>query len=70
MNAILNKNCAKIGGCKMYVARFPCNECAKFIIQEDIKELIYFCDSREDTLEVKAAKKMLDMAKVTYRFVF
>ncbi len=30
MNAILNKNCAELKGSRMYVALFPCNECAKF----------------------------------------
>ena len=33
MNAIMNKNSADLRGCKLYVALFPCNECAKLIIQ-------------------------------------
>ena len=33
MNAIMNKNSASVEGCTMYVALFPCNECAKMIIQ-------------------------------------
>lgn len=33
MNAIMNKNSADVKGCTMYVALFPCNECAKLIIQ-------------------------------------
>ena len=33
MNAILNKNAAEVKNCSMYVALFPCNECAKMIIQ-------------------------------------
>ena len=41
MNAILNKNEANITGSRMYVALFPCNECAKLIIQSGIKEIIY-----------------------------
>ncbi|MCL4154841.1 UNVERIFIED_CONTAM: hypothetical protein GTU68_055100, partial [Idotea baltica] len=68
MNAILNKNCAKISGCKMYVAQFPCNGCAKFIIQEEIRELIYFLEY-EESPEIKAAKKLLSLAGVKYRFV-
>ena len=33
LNAIMNKNSADVKGCSMYVALFPCNECAKLIIQ-------------------------------------
>ncbi|TYZ59731.1 hypothetical protein PybrP1_003419 [[Pythium] brassicae (nom. inval.)] len=33
MNAILNKNSTDVKGCTIYVALFPCNECAKLIIQ-------------------------------------
>ena len=33
MNAIMNKNSADVKGCTIYVALFPCNECAKLIIQ-------------------------------------
>src|SRR6056300_395736 len=44
MNAILNKNEANITGSRMYVALFPCNECAKLIIQSGIKEIIYLDD--------------------------
>lgn len=33
LNAIMNKNSADVKGCIMYVALFPCNECAKLIIQ-------------------------------------
>ena len=37
MNAILNKNSANVEQCDIYVALFPCNECAKMIIQSGIK---------------------------------
>ena len=49
------------------MALFPCNECTKLIIQSGIKEIIYLSDKYKDTDSVKASKKMLDMAKVTYR---
>jgi len=42
MNAILNKNSERVKGCAIYVALFPCNECAKLIIQSGIKQVIYF----------------------------
>jgi len=39
MNAILNKNSASVSGARLYVALFPCNECAKIIIQSGIREV-------------------------------
>ena len=64
-NAILNST-EKLHGAKVYVALFPCNECAKLIIQSGIKEIVYLSDKYKDTHQVKASKTMLDMAKVKY----
>jgi dCMP deaminase len=66
VNAILNST-KQLYGARMYVALFPCNECAKLIIQSGIVEVIYLSDKYKDTDSVKAAKKMFDMAKVKYR---
>lgn len=67
MNAICNKNCAELKGCTIYVALFPCNECAKLIIQSRIKEVVYMSDKYYNTPNVIAAKKLFDMAGVIYR---
>ena len=67
MNAILNKNSVSLKGCKLYVSLFPCNECAKLIIQSGIKEVIFYSDKRKDKPDTKASKKMLRAAKVKYR---
>lgn len=64
LNAILNAGGRNINGCKIYVALFPCNECAKAIIQSGIKEVIYISDKYADTDLVKASKKMLTCAGV------
>ncbi|MFN3909904.1 MAG: deoxycytidylate deaminase [Candidatus Anstonellaceae archaeon] len=66
VNAILNST-KELYGCRMYVALFPCNECAKMIIQAGIKEVIFFSDKYNNTDSIKAAKKMFDMAGVKYR---
>ena len=66
LNAILNSP-APVKNCKIYVALFPCNECAKAIIQSGIKEIIYMEDKYADTDGVKASKKMLDACDVKYR---
>ena len=65
-NAILNST-KDLHGARVYVALFPCNECTKLIIQSGIKEIIYLSDKYKDTDSVKASKKMLDLAGVTYR---
>ena len=69
MNAILNFRGSKkdLEGAKIYVDLFPCNECAKLIIQSGIKEIIYLCDKYKDTDDIKASKMMLDICKVEYR---
>lgn len=66
MNAILNRNSSKLEGCKMYVSLFPCNECAKAIIQSGLKKIYYMSDKRKNKIDTIASKKMLDAAKVVY----
>jgi dCMP deaminase len=65
-NAILNST-KDLHGARMYVALFPCNECAKLIIQSGIKEILYLSDKYKDKDYVIASKKLLDMAGVKYR---
>ncbi len=69
MNAILNfrGSSRELEGAKIYVDLFPCNECAKLIIQSGIKEVIYLSDKYKDTDGTIASKKLLDECKVSYR---
>ncbi|XP_060782572.1 deoxycytidylate deaminase isoform X2 [Neoarius graeffei] len=67
MNAIMNKNSADVKGCTMYVALFPCNECAKLIIQSGIKDVVYLSDKYHNTPEMEASRRLLDMARIPYR---
>ena len=64
LNAILNANGKSMRGSKIYVALFPCNECAKAIIQAGIKEVVYLSDKYADTDGTKASKMMLNAAGV------
>ncbi|MBE6054557.1 MAG: dCMP deaminase family protein [Clostridium sartagoforme] len=64
LNAILNCRGTNLVGSKIYVALFPCNECAKAIIQSGIKEVVYLSDKYADTDEVKASKRMFNAAEV------
>ncbi|EDV21526.1 uncharacterized protein TRIADDRAFT_50803 [Trichoplax adhaerens] len=67
MNAILNKNSFDLKGCIIYVALFPCNECAKLIIQSGIKEVVFVSDKYHDTAASTASRRLLDLAGVKYR---
>lgn len=66
LNAILNDRGGSLEGSKLYVTLFPCNECAKAIIQAGIKTLIYGSDKYADTPAVRASKRMLNAAGVRY----
>lgn len=67
VNAILNKNSAEVKGCSIYIALFPCNECAKVIIQSGIAEVVYLSDKYSETTSMRASRRMLKMAGVTLR---
>lgn len=69
LNAILNNIGMDLHGCKIYTALFPCNECAKAIIQSGISEVIYLSDKYAGTDTAKASRRMLDSAGVTCRKV-
>lgn len=64
LNAILNAGGKSLKDAKLYVTLFPCNECAKAIIQSGIKEVIYEDDKYANTNMTIASKKMLKAAKV------
>lgn len=64
LNAILNSNGIGVKDSRIYVALFPCNECAKAIIQAGIKEIIYISDKYADTDNNRASRRMLEAAGV------
>lgn len=67
LNAILNYGGGSLYGARVYVTLFPCNECAKAIIQSGMKEVIYMQDKYADDDMTVASKRMFDMAGVKYR---
>ena len=66
LNAILNANGRDLRGSRIYVALFPCNECAKAIIQSGVKEVLYLSDKYKDTMLNLVSKRMLEAAGVKY----
>ena len=69
LNAILNNIGMDLRGCKIYTALFPCNECAKAIIQSGIAEVIYLSDKYAGTDTAIASRMMLDKAGIKCRKV-
>lgn len=67
VNAILNKCSADVKGAVLYVALFPCNDCAKMIIQAGIREVVYMSDRYHDSDACRASRIMFRMAGVTLR---
>ncbi|XP_023012609.1 deoxycytidylate deaminase [Leptinotarsa decemlineata] len=67
LNAILNKNSADVKNCTLYVGLFPCNECAKVIIQSGITDIVYMSDKHSHKIHTVASKRMLDSAGIKYR---
>ena len=64
LNAILNRNTASLKNATLYVTLFPCNECAKAIIQSGIKKVVYAENKYADTEGVKASELMFEKCGV------
>ena len=67
LNAILNASGKSLKGARLYVDLFPCNECAKAIIQSGIREVVYLSDKYNGTPMNVASKRMLSSAGVKVR---
>ncbi len=67
LNAILNNPGTSLKNCRIYVALFPCNECAKAIIQSGIQEVVYISDKYHNTPGVQVSKKMFGASGVKFR---
>lgn len=65
LNAILN-SIQNLSGCTLYVSLFPCNECAKAIIQSGIRKVVYESDKYCGAKDNLASKRMFDDAGVEY----
>ncbi len=64
LNAILNSNIGNLVGCTVYVTLFPCNECAKAIIQSGIKKVVYYSNKYADTESIKASCMLFEKCGV------
>lgn len=64
INAILNSTFNNLTNCSIYVTLYPCNDCAKAIIQSGIKTVYYLEDKHPDDDIYIAAKKLFALAKI------
>lgn len=67
LNAIVNKFSADLTGCKIYVTRHPCNECAKLIVQSGITEVIYRDNDKPNRWDVTGALRIFRTSGITLR---
>jgi len=65
-NAILNAT-EPLDHATLYVTLFPCNECAKLVIQSGIKEVVYLEDKYHDRDIFVASRRMFDASGVVCR---
>ncbi|XP_047665704.1 deoxycytidylate deaminase-like [Tachysurus fulvidraco] len=67
LNAIMNKTSVDVKGCTIYVTLFPCNECAKVIIQSGIKNVVYLSNKYAERDETKTSVRLLNGAGILQR---
>ena len=67
LNAILNSIGGNLKGCTLYVALFPCNECAKILAQVGIGEVVYLSDKYDGTEGNLISKRILTSCGIAYR---
>ena len=67
LNAILNRGDVSLANSILYVTLFPCNECAKAIIQSGIKEIVYMSDKYASQANTIVSKRLFYMVGIKYR---
>lgn len=67
LNAVLNRNQIEIAGSTIYTTLFPCNECAKTIIQSGLGEVVYLSDKYRDKDVFKASRRLFELAGIQVR---
>lgn len=67
LNAVLNSIIGRLDGCIIYTGLFPCNECAKVIVQSGITEVVYLSDKYAQVDSYKVSKIILKECKIHFR---
>lgn len=68
LNAILNYrgDLRDLKGATLYVTLFPCNECAKAIIQTGISRVVYLDDKYHDSVSSHVSRKMFNTTNTEF----
>lgn len=67
LNCILNAITQSLQGTTLFCTLFPCNDCAKAIIQKGIKEVVYLSNKHSSNDIYIASKKLLDLSNIRYQ---
>lgn len=67
MNAIFNRNSFDLHGCTLYTTHFPCNECAKMVVQSRIGEVVYLNNKHSEDATYVASRLILSKAGIPFR---
>lgn len=67
-NALLN-TVSSPKGCSIYVTLYPCNECAKLLIQGGIKEVVYLNHKYKDQDAFVASAKLFEVTGIKTRYL-
>ncbi|XP_040077100.2 deoxycytidylate deaminase [Ixodes scapularis] len=67
MNALFNRNCFDVRGCTLYTTHFPCNECAKMVVQSGIGQVVYLQDKHPKDAPYVASRLLFTKAKIPFR---
>ncbi len=67
LNAIRNRDSADLTASTIYTTLFPCNECAKAIIQSGLSEVVFLSDKYRDSDAGEASRTLFRLAGVTTR---
>lgn len=63
LNAILN-SIKSLKNSVIYVTHFPCNECAKAIVQAGIRKVVFYSDKHKSRDSAKASRMIFENAGV------
>lgn len=66
LNAILNSAAVSLKDCTIYVTLFPCNECAKAIIQSGIRRVVFLDNKYAGTEAIRASEQMFRLSGVAF----
>lgn len=70
LSAISDSKCGDLSGCTIYQTLFPCNECAKLLIELNIEKIVYLADAPlkkgNDKIQFRTSRILLKKCEAKY----